>query len=471
MLRTVIFIVLLQTAWVSGSLAQRTPDPGSFRAAPAIPNPGGLVNRGSITPPPGSPPITTVPGSPPGTITLPGREINIPGYPALPSPRGALSVTAVSPSDVETGQVLLVAKDLTVIQNVLSALANENIQPIASTRLNTLGWTLALFQFADHATAAQRVTQWQQRFSQLSVDFNYQYRTQAGATGREYALGMLDLPPQPAKTGPAFKASHQALRSVRVGMLDTEVMPTAWLRDVTLANKPFAAESPTAAPDLPAHPAHGTAIASLIARIAPSIRLFNAAVMSAKGDQTVSTSYRLIQGVDWLLEQRVQIINMSLSGRYDKNFAMTIAELMQRDVLLTAAAGNHGSSAPPAYPAAYASSHTGMLAVTAIDVEGQLYSQANHGAYISVAAPGVDIWVPLAPPAPHMPSGVAARYVSGTSYASAYAAGAVAYWLSKRKVSMTAPYHFCETAKDLGPTGRDNAFGCGLLQVNAALRH
>jgi hypothetical protein len=469
MLRTVIFITLLQTAWVSGSWAQRTPDPGSLRAAPAIPNPG-LVNRGSITPPPGSPPITTPPGSPPGTVTLPGREINIPGYPALPSPRGALSVAAVSPSDVETGQVLLVSKDLAAMQNVLNALANENTQPIASTRLNTLGWSLALFQFADHATAAQRVTQWQQRFSQLSVDFNYLYRTQAGAAGREYAVGMLDLPPQPAKTG-ASKASHQALRSVRVGMLDTEVMPTAWLRDVTLANKPFMAESPAAASDLPAHPAHGTAIASLIARIAPSIRLFNAAVMSAKGEQTVTTSYRLIQGVDWLLEQHVQVINMSLSGRYDKNVAMTVAELMQRDVLLTAAAGNHGSSAPPAYPAAYASSYTGMLAVTAIDVEGQLYSQANHGAYISVAAPGVNIWVPLAPPAPHVPLGVAARYVSGTSYASAYAAGAVAYWLSKRKVSMTAPYHFCETAKDLGPMGRDNAFGCGLLQVNAALRH
>lgn len=470
MLRTVIFIMLLQTAWVPGALAQRTPDPGSLRAAPTLPNPG-LVNRDPITPPPSSPPITTVPGNPQGTLTLPGRDINIPGHPTRLSPRGALSAAQVSPNDVEAGQVLLVSKDLAALENVLNALANENIQPIASTRLNTLGWSLALFQFADHATAAQRVTQWQQRFSQLSADFNYLYRTQAGAAGREYALGMLDLPPLPAKTGAASRASHQALRPVRVGMLDTEVMPTAWLRDVTLANKPFMAESPAAASDLPAHPAHGTAIASLIARVAPSIHLFNAVVMSAKGEQTVTTSYRLIQGVDWLLEQRVQIINMSLSGRYDKNIAMTIAELMQRDVLLTAAAGNHGSSAPPAYPAAYASSHTGMLAVTAIDIEGHLYSQANHGTYISVAAPGVNIWVPLAPPAPHVPLGVAARYVSGTSYASAYAAGAVAYWLSKRKVSMTAPYHFCETAKDLGPPGRDNAFGCGLLQVNAALRH
>ncbi|MEO8022261.1 S8 family serine peptidase [Polaromonas sp.] len=389
----------------------------------------------------------------------------------LPTPRAAVSVTPVLPGDVEIGQVLLVSKDLAAIQDVLSALANENIQPITSTRLNTLGWSLALFQFADHATAAQQVTRWQQRFSQVSVDFNYLYRTQAGVTGREYALGMLDLPPPPAKAGAASKATHQALRAIRVGMLDTEVMPTAWLRDVTLATRPFAAESPSAASDLPAHPAHGTAIASLIARIAPSIRLFNAVVMSTKGDQAVTTSYRLIQGADWLLEQRVQVINMSLSGRYDKNFAMTIAELMQRDVLLTAAAGNHGSGAPPAYPAAYASSYTGMLAVTAIDVEGQLYSQANHGAYISVAAPGVNIWVPGAAPAPHAPLGVAARYVSGTSYASAYAAGALAYWLSKRKVSMTAPYHFCETAKDLGPTGRDDAFGCGLLQVNAALRH
>jgi hypothetical protein len=358
--------------------------------------------------------------------------------------------------EVEPGQVLLLSRDFRITRQVLGILQAETIVPVATARLRTLGWDLALFQFADHAAALERLLQWRQRFPQVSVDLNHLYQAQSDMQGREYALRMLDLPQQ--------TASAKGM-GVRMGMLDTRVENTDWLRQATLTRRPFLNDTSARQPDVPASPAHGTAIASLVASVAPQVRLYAAEVMAARGDRTVTNSYRLIQGVDWLLGHQVRAINMSLAGRPDVNLATTVDELMRRDVVVIAAAGNQGHGAPPAYPAAYAVAHAGMLAVTAVDVQGQLYDQANRGGYVSAAAPGVQIWVPAA-------GAMGARYVSGTSYASAYATGAVARWLATYpgQSASTATRRLRDTARDLGPTGRDESFGDGLLQVNAALR-
>lgn len=388
-----------------------------------------------------------------------------PPVPATPPP--AASTAPVLANEVEQGQLLILSRDFNTTRQVLNALAAESIVPIATARLRALGWDLALFQFADHAAALQRLPQWQQRFAQVSVDFNHLYRSQA--EGREYALGMLDLPRAPP-TAPALSGER---RAARIGLLDSRVEPTDWLKDATVTRRPFINDMASRPAEAPAHPAHGTAIASLVAQVAPRVRLFAAEVMGARGDQAVTHSYRLIQGVDWLLTHRVQAINMSLAGHPDRNLATTVDELMRRDVVVVAAAGNRGRDAPAAYPAAYASTHAGVLAVTAIDVDGQLFEQANRGPYVSVAAPGVQIWVPGASTGGGSGAGsFGARYVSGTSYASAYAAGAVAQWLALNPglSATTATLRLRHTARDLGPTGRDDAYGNGLLQLNAALR-
>ena len=463
---------------------------GSFRTPTATPPP-----RTTPTPPASIPSGSTPPRSFPGSsgiptndgdtgsgfrITFPGGSIDLGG--GNHNRHGNQNQHEVAQEDVESGQVLMLWKKPQASQPILAALAAEQIRPVASTRLKTLGWLLVLFQFPDHAAASQHLADWQKRFPEIIADYNFLYRAQSEIQseaqseaqsehqGREYALSMLDLPA--AKS--IDKPLRQRLSQTRVGILDTDVVPTLWLRDVTLTREHFTAANPAGPIDLPAHPAHGTAIASLIARVAPTTQLYAAAVMTARDDQTLTTTHRLVQGVDWLLGKRVQVINMSLAGRRDKLFAATVAELMQRKVLVTAAAGNQGRRAPPAYPAAYATTHAGVLAVTACDVDGQLYRQANRGTYITVAAPGVDLWVPAALDT-SAPDSVAARYVSGTSYASAYVAGAAAYWLAwlaknRNDTGKNVSATFCKTAKDLGATGRDEEFGCGLLQIKAALK-
>jgi hypothetical protein len=397
-----------------------------------------------------------------------GYNRQLPPPVVIPPPASA---GPVLPTEVEPGQLLLLSRDFNTTRQVLNTLAAESVLPIATTRLRALGWDLALFQFADQATALQQLRQWQQRFAQVSVDFNYLYRTQSGPDGREYALGMLGLPaPAPMALSPVERRGP-APRQVRIGMLDTRVETTAWLQQATLTRRPFIHDTATRPAEQPAHPAHGTAIASLVARVTPQVQLFAAEVMASRGDQAVTSSYRLIQGVDWLVGHRVQAINMSLAGRHDNNFAITVDELMRRDVIVVAAAGNQGQAAPPAYPAAYASTRAGMLAVTAVDAQAQVYDQANRGGYVSVAAPGVQIWVPAA--STRTPAGAfGARYVSGTSYASAYAAGAVAQWLSTNpgQQGAAATQRLRETARDLGPAGHDESYGNGLLQIDAALR-
>lgn len=375
--------------------------------------------------------------------------------PPIPVPLPASSQV----HEVEPGQLLLLSRDFRITRQMLGTLQAESIVPVATARLRTLGWDLALFQFADHAAALERLLQWRQRFPQVGLDFNHLYLAQSDTEGREYALRMLEVPP-PAPT--AQRAD------VRVGLLDSRVETTAWLSQATVTRRPFINDASARQPDVPASPAHGTAIASLVASVAPKVRLYAAEVMAARADKTLTNSYRLIQGVDWLLGHDVRAINMSLAGRPDVNVGTTVDELMRREVIVVAAAGNQGQGAPPAYPAAYAATRPGMLAVTAVDVQGRLYDQANRGGYVSAAAPGVQIWVPAAPMAK---GDVGARYVSGTSYASAYAAGAVARWLATHpgQPGPRAAQRLRATAKDLGPPGRDDAYGDGLLQVNAAM--
>jgi subtilisin family serine protease len=59
-------------------------------------------------------------------------------------------------------------------------------------------------------------------------------------------------------------------------------------------------------------------------------------------------------------------------------------------IVLIAAAGNGGPRSPPLYPGA----DPNVIAVTATDANDRLFSRANRGGYIAVAAAGVDIQVP-----------------------------------------------------------------------------
>ena len=82
------------------------------------------------------------------------------------------------------------------------------------------------------------------------------------------------------------------------------------------------------------------------------------------------------------------------------------------------------------------------------------------GAYIDLAAPGVNIFTTS-------PAGTF-DLASGTSMAIAHVTGLIALLLSMNKQGVT-PRLLEQTAIDLGKQGRDNDYGYGLVNIDRAL--
>jgi subtilisin family serine protease len=127
---------------------------------------------------------------------------------------------------------------------------------------------------------------------------------------------------------------------------------------------------------------------------------------------------------------------------------------------LIAAAGNAGPKSPPLYPGA----DPNVIAVTATDADDKLFTGANRGKYISVAAPGVDILVP-APEGDY-------QITTGTSVAAAEVSGIVALLLERNPKLTPAEIRriLTQSAKRLGPGERDDNFGSGLIDPLQALQ-
>jgi subtilisin family serine protease len=215
----------------------------------------------------------------------------------------------------------------------------------------------------------------------------------------------------------------------------------------------------------PAPHKHGTAMASAIAAhgrllgVAPAahilaVRAFDDALVSAH-----ATTDRIVDGLQWVANSGARVVNMSFTGPEDATVHEMVTSLRRKGKVLVAAAGNEGPQAGPAYPAAYPE----VIAVTATDADDKLLKVANHGSYVAVAAPGVDIFV-AAP-------GGAYDFTTGTSVATAHVSGLAALLIA-RNPSLTpdaVQAILMKTAKDLGPPGRDDEFGAGLVDAYEAV--
>jgi len=177
---------------------------------------------------------------------------------------------------------------------------------------------------------------------------------------------------------------------------------------------------------------HGTAIAGLIAGeannevgafgMAPAASLIAIKACEPASRGAVASrcwSSTIAKALDAALQRDVPIINMSLAGPQDPLVSRLVDAAIAKGRLVIAAAGNGGPDAKPSFPA----SHPGVLAVTAIDPRARTYAQATRGSYIDVAAPGVEVPVPV-------PGSTYPGQLSGTSMASAHVAGVAALLLS-----------------------------------------
>ncbi len=334
----------------------------------------------------------------------------------------------------------------------------RHMAPTSATRLEHLGGLVAVFQLSTQALANEARELLRKDFPSATVDFNTRYRPllQPSPQPRMYLPQKIDQP------NPGANPLGGA--GVRIGIVDGPIARTAALNGVKVFRKSFLSSTEVAAPV-----GHATSIAALIAGqdpvvgfvgIAPQASLYSAEIMRSIGPDDLTSSLALIRALDWLLAEKVQLINLSLGGQGDMVMEKAFAKLATLNVVVVAAAGNGGPTAAPAYPAAY----PGVIAVTATDAADNLYVQANRGSYITLAAPGVDLWVP---------DTELGHYVSGTSFSAAVVTGASALLLAQSPQShnkATMPQRLCRGAKDLGARGTDAMYGCGLIQIGALLR-
>lgn len=238
---------------------------------------------------------------------------------------------------------------------------------------------------------------------------------------------------------------------LRIGMIDGEVDTMSVSREnANIQSRGFVKEKASQAARN-----HGTAVAELLVgqgRLR-NAELFAASVVAEDTDgRTYSGVKPMLRALDWLVQEDVSLINVSLAGPYNETLARGFDRASEKGVVIVAAVGNDGPDAEPRYPAALKS----VFAATAVDSARQVYPKAVRGQHVDFAAPGVDVYVPTK---------TGGRYISGTSIAAPFVTArlAVAQNQAEKFSVRDIRTHLAEMTEDLGELGRDPIFGDGLI--------
>ncbi len=183
-------------------------------------------------------------------------------------------------------------------------------------------------------------------------------------------------------------------------------------------------------------------------------------VADSAGDITVESE---MLGVRWAADNGADVINLSLGGS-DPSVAEqgAIAYAQGKGVLVVAAAGNDGSTTPE-YPASY----PGVVAVGATDGSTRA-SFSNHGSWVTLAAPGVNIFS-TTPTAGSKLFDAKYAHGDGTSFSTPLVAGEAALIKADDPTATTSTLRTALVHSARGFAGL--GLGAGRVDFSAALGH
>lgn len=334
----------------------------------------------------------------------------------------------------------------------MKVLVDLDVEVIEQSEYAGLGLQLVRFRVPPGLDSVTTLKQHLPRHLHDQLDRNHIYVPQAddkSATSNRSA--------NPSLSHKIDAPAATCSQPVRVGMIDTAINtqhPAFAQSQSRIESKDFAGDG------FEAPRAHGTAVAGILVGrheqlipLLPAARLFAASVFYPRNEYTQgATMINLVRALNWLVEQKVIVINMSLAGPDNKILALAIQKTIQSGIAITAAAGNEGPAAPPAYPAAYPD----VIAVTAVDNAQKIYRWANRGAHIDFAAIGVGVLTARS-------TGELGKE-TGTSMAAPKVTAAVACIANGAQQPLPAMLEALKQhAIDLGAPGRDPVFGDGLL--------
>lgn len=208
---------------------------------------------------------------------------------------------------------------------------------------------------------------------------------------------------------------------------------------------------------------HGTHVAGTIAAldnrigvvgVAPKVGIYSVKAFDAKGKGQVSN---IIDGLNWCVEQKVHVINMSFGfNMKSKALQRAIKQVHKHNIVMVAAAGNSGGNNSVLYPAKYPE----VIAVAASDSKNKAASFSSSGPEVNIIAPGVDVLSTY--------TDGSYKYLNGTSMACPHVVGAIALLLSSKKIDLdNISTTILDTAEDLGLPKEKQ--GSGLVNVQKAV--
>ncbi|MFG6490172.1 MHFG family PEP-CTERM protein [Roseateles sp. BYS78W] len=164
------------------------------------------------------------------------------------------------------------------------------------------------------------------------------------------------------------------------------------------------------------------------------------------------------QGLSWASDNGARVANISYGGVSASSTVQASAQYMRsRGGLVVVAAGNNGIDE------GYTPTTT-MIVVSATDANDVKTSWSSYGSYISIAAPGQDIWTTTL--------GGGYQTWWGTSLSSPLVAGVVGLMMSARPDMSNTQLEslLYSSSVDLGAPGRDSYYGWGRVNASAAVQ-
>lgn len=341
----------------------------------------------------------------------------------------------------ETGEILVAGPS----HEIKLAARQLQLQILDLVELGSLGIAMARYNVPGNMEIKNLLPRIQRIAPSLIADYNHLYYEMAGS--QDMARGYMGWP----------RSTSQCGTGVRIGMIDGSVDA----KHQSLKGRKVTVRSFIGDRHNPGSHDHGTAVASILVGspdwggLLPGAQLFAANIFYEKQNGSRAASAQaLVRALNWLVDQNVQVINLSIAGGDNKVLKRIVDTANGNGIVVIAAAGNGGMKAAPAYPAAYSTT----IAVTALNHEAKVYVHANRGEYIDFAMPGVRIWTAV-------PGG--GKYQDGTSFAAPFVTALAAAEIARNgKLDSTRIREILKPAAvDLGSPGKDPVFGYGLIKT------